>query len=181
MKRPAKTSFKLPRTVSRRALLDADGEETRFRQLTYDLVTVAGHLETLRSYLGSCMGLTGPQYSIVMCVAEHQHADGIAVGAVAKHLHVSGAFVTGEVWKLEAGGILAKRANPADRRSVLLTLAPKGMQAVRDVGTRLRSVNDHFFAGLSASDFGSLCRIAAGMSESASRTVQGILNSEVAS
>ena len=56
------TSFRLPATVSRPALLEK-GSDDRFRRLVYDLLTIASRMTTVREHLGGRMGISAPQYS----------------------------------------------------------------------------------------------------------------------
>src|SRR6202023_865653 len=58
----------LPPTVSCGALIEK-GSDRRFRTLVNDLFTVASRMETVRAHLGRRMGLSGPQYSVLVAVA----------------------------------------------------------------------------------------------------------------
>jgi very-short-patch-repair endonuclease/DNA-binding MarR family transcriptional regulator len=145
-------AFKAPLTVSAPALIE-DGHDRRFRKLVHDLITIAVRLETVRDMLGRRMDVSGPQYSILMVVAQNQGRRGVAVRAVADQLHVSGAFVTSEVGKLVRAGLIGKQANPEDRRSVLLSLTAKGEALIRDVAEAVRATNDRFFGALDRDDF----------------------------
>ncbi|HVO15644.1 MAG TPA: DUF559 domain-containing protein, partial [Alphaproteobacteria bacterium] len=145
-------AFKAPLTVSAPALIE-DGHDRRFRKLVHDLITIAVRLETVRDMLGRRMGVSGPQYSILMAVAQNQGQRGVAVRAVADLLHVSGAFVTAEVGKLVREGLIEKQANPEDRRSVLLSLTVDGEALIRHVAEAVRATNDRFFGALDRDDF----------------------------
>jgi DNA-binding MarR family transcriptional regulator len=137
----------VPVTVSRPALLER-GSDRRFRQLVYDLLTIATRMDLVRAYLGRQIGLSGPQYSLIIAVAHLQGENGVSVGSVAGALHVSSAFITVETGKLARRGLLWKRPNPADRRSVLLTLSSRGRLAIDGLNTKICAVNDQFFANL---------------------------------
>jgi len=136
--------YALPATVSRTALLKGSSDH-RFRVLVADLFTISARMEMVREHLGRRMGITGPQYSIVVAIAHLQGRNGISVGALAQALHVSSAFVATEGGKLVRSGLLLKRTNPLDRRSVLLSIAPAGRLAVDRVSAEIRTVNDLFF------------------------------------
>ena len=108
------------------------------------------------------IGVSPPQYAILMTVAQLEDTTaGATVVAVAQHAHVSGAFVTAESGKLARMGLLAKRPNPADGRSVLLSLTSKGRAAIEAAVPNIRAVNDAFFGKLGADDFARLSMIAA--------------------
>jgi DNA-binding MarR family transcriptional regulator len=146
----------LPATVSRDALLQ-NGSDRRFRGLVLDLLTIATRMEMLREHLGRRMGISGPQYSLLIAAAHLQGATGVSVGAVARAMHVSSAFVASESGKLTRLGLLLKRTNPQDRRGVLLSLSPTGRRRIQSVSTEIRGINDLFFGGLDAKTFGTLC------------------------
>ena len=73
-------AFALPATVSRPALLE-NGSDDRFRQLVYDLLTVSVRMEAAREHLARRLGVSGPQYSILMAIARLQGPHGVRVGA----------------------------------------------------------------------------------------------------
>ena len=87
-----------PVTVSRPELLDSDGRDTSFRAMVYDLLSVGARMQDVRDRLAAIIGVTGPQYAILMAIAHIQDAEGGAgVRAVARRLHVSGPFITAQV------------------------------------------------------------------------------------
>src|SRR5215469_13494420 len=90
----------LPVTVSAAALLSNHQSDQQFRGLVQDLLTVARRLEMARDYLGRRINATGPQYNLLMTVAQLQGATGVSIGAVAQAMHVSSSFVTAEAGKL---------------------------------------------------------------------------------
>lgn len=156
--------FAMPPTVSKPELLDEDGtSDRRFRQFLYDFSALGAHLELARAYLASQLELSSPQYNIVMIIAQYQGTNGISVSDVAQHLHVTTAFITSEVGKLEQGGLVEKRQNPNDGRGVLLRLTTVGEAKVLRIGSKRLLINDHLFRSLSGEDFRQLARTAASL------------------
>lgn len=150
----------LPATVSLPALLDSGSiPDGTFRQLLYDISVAAVHLESARQYLAERLGVTSPQYNIVMVVAHSAGANGISVSDVASRLNVSGAFVTTEVKKLVKANLILKESNPEDGRGVLLKLSPQGYERVHAIESDQIMVNDRLFGLLSREDFLNLSRI----------------------
>ena len=144
-------SARLPATVSRPALLEK-GSDDRFRRLVYDLLTIASRMTTVREHLGGRMGISAPQYSLLMAVGQFQGERGVGVTAVAKVLHVSSAFVATESGKLAQAGLLAKRANPKDGRAVLLSLTRAGRSLIARHSAEISSGQRHFFRHADAVD-----------------------------
>jgi len=165
------------KTTSREDLL-TQGSDVRFRQMVYDLFTISTHMQSVRDHVASRIGISGPQYSILMAVAEMQNDVGVSVKRVAEHLHVSGAFVTAETGKLLKLGYLEKRPNPEDRRGVRLTLSARGVEVTRLILPELCRINDIFFGGLDKNAFEVLSDIAADMIAPAEEALRKTVGSE---
>jgi DNA-binding MarR family transcriptional regulator len=163
----------LPATVTRAPLLKG-GSDQRFRVMVADLFTISMRMEMVREHLGRRMGISGPQYSIVVAVAHLQGHNGISVGALAQALHVSSAFIATEAGKLARRRLLLKRTNPLDRRGVLLSVAPAGRLAVDRVSVEIRTINDLFFGALDAASFAGLSDAAAALVESSAKALRHI-------
>jgi MarR family transcriptional regulator, organic hydroperoxide resistance regulator len=159
---------RLPATVSRPALLEG-GADARFRRLVYDLLTIASRMTVVREHLASGMGITAPQFSLLMAVGQFHGERGVGVTAVAKVLHVSSAFVATETGKLAQVGLLTKRANPQDRRAVLLSLTRTGRALIERNSNEIRSVNDAFFGALTRTTFAALSTTMAELVRSSAR------------
>jgi DNA-binding MarR family transcriptional regulator len=165
--------YVLPATVSREALIEK-GSDRRFRALVADFLTIASRMELVREHLGRRLGISGPQYSLVVAVAHLQGATGVSVGTVAQMLHVSSAFVASESGKLARRGFLLKRTNPIDRRGVLLSVAPEGRLKIDRLSTEICAVNDLFFGALDGAAFRALSSAAAALVGSSSKAVHYI-------
>jgi DNA-binding MarR family transcriptional regulator len=165
--------FRMSLSASREELLDEGGKtDDRFRQLLYDFSTLGSSLEVARAYLAAQIGISPPQYNIAMVLASHQNTGGIRVSDVAKHLHVSTAFITLEAGSLEQAGLVEKRPNPEDGRGVFLRLTGRGERLVQSIGPERRKVNDQLFGSLSAKDFRRLCDILSSLLDDFAYTVR---------
>ena len=132
-------------TVSRAELL-SDGTDRVFRELVHDMLAVSARVQAIRNGLGASLGLTGSQYTILITIEHHQgHPEGVGVNQVAEHLHLSGAFVTLEVNKLVARGLVDKTVNAADRRRVSLRPTDAASQLLLGLTPLQRPVNDALF------------------------------------
>ncbi len=153
--KPAKSSSRLPLSVTRSALLAA-GTDHAFREFLYDFLTLAERLQEIRRYLGERAGISGPQYSLLMAVAELEGSEGVRVGKVAEHLHVAGAFVTTEAGKLARSSYLRKVNDVEDKRAWRLRVTEKGLGVLRSLFPELREVNDTLFAEIAREEFAAL-------------------------
>ncbi|WP_075795687.1 MarR family winged helix-turn-helix transcriptional regulator [Massilia putida] len=145
-------------SVSLPALLDKGPvPDATFRQFVYDISVVGEHLGAARQYLAERLGVTPPQYNILMVIAR-SGGDGIRVSDVAERLNVTGAFVTNEVKKLVKAQFIVKKSNPDDGRGVLLSLSVSGMERIKSIEPDLLMVNDRLFGTLTREDFLHLAR-----------------------
>jgi DNA-binding MarR family transcriptional regulator len=167
----APPTFVLPPTVTRETLIER-GSDRRFRSLVHDLLTIATRMEIVREHHGRRMGISGPQYSVLVAIAHLQGDTGVSVGAVAQALHVSSAFIAMETGKLARLGLVLKRRNPQDRRGVLLSLALPARLKIDRASAEIRAVNDLFFGGLEAGSFRALCAAAAALVEGSRNALQ---------
>jgi len=140
--------------------------------MVYDLLFVSDALRVVRSHLGSLLGLSGPQYVLLMAITRRQGEDGLTGSALAAYLRVTNAFVAAESRVLTERGFIDKRPNPRDGRSVLIVLTPKGRRLIERVAPRIQAVNDRLFGCLDRDDFIAAKRIFAGLAETARVTVE---------
>lgn len=174
---PDAEDYVLPATVTRPELLDGDSDQ-RFRRLVTDLLSVASRMQVVREHYGKRMGVSGQQYSILVAVAHLQGKHGIAAGALAQALHVSGAFVTAETGKLLRRNLLVKRVNPLDRRGVLLSISPAGRLKLDRLLAEIRAVNDLFFGALDGEAFSALCNAVSVLVENSDKAVRHIASAK---
>lgn len=133
----------------------------RFRESLDDILTMAEQVRELRTDLARSLGVSEPQYRLIWAIAELQGSLGITVTSVARRLRVTGAFVTTEVNKLCRLGLVSKKSNPGDGRSVLISLTSRGESALELVAVRAQRINDSYFRSISESEFDMLGRIVA--------------------
>jgi len=155
-----KKLFNSPLTISKKELLDVSGTtDKKFRQFLYDLSVIAAQLEVARGYLANHLGVSAPQYNILMVIAQYQHPEGISPSEVAKHLHVSIAHITNEIKKLDELGWVEINVNPQDRRARLVKIHTRVEKQFIQLGNYQRSTNNSLFANLSKSEFQQMRRI----------------------
>ena len=163
-------------TATRDILLPG-GSDHALRTLLYNLFTIGTRMENVRRYLGSRIGISGPQFHLLMAIQELQGARGVSIGKIAAYLHVAGTFVTAESAKLVQKDYIEKHNDPHDRRVSLLRIRPTGTKAIERVLPVVRQINDTFFELESREGFESLCR-AAGRMVDGSRQVLSLIRDE---
>jgi len=138
-----------PLTVSHPELLRNDSDD-EFREMIYLIVEVLSKLSICREAFGRSMGLTGSQFAVLVGVAYRQGEQGVTIKRLADYVHLAATHVTTEVGRLQRKGLLNKRPGKEDRRSVLVSLTPKGESAVMSVAPFVKRINDLLFSGITA-------------------------------
>ncbi|MFV3126784.1 MarR family winged helix-turn-helix transcriptional regulator [Niveispirillum sp. KHB5.9] len=145
-------------TVTRDALL-VEGRDDAFRAFVHAALAFSSRLTAVRDGFGRLIGLTGPQYTILVSIDHLQELGDVNVKTVAEHLSLSGTFVTTEVNKLVAKGLVRKLRDTNDSRRVLLLTTPAGRRKLVELSQVQQPVNDAHFGSLSAPDFAALRRL----------------------
>jgi DNA-binding MarR family transcriptional regulator len=122
-----------------------DGSDREFRRLIYSLFSLAMLMERNREHFAAYIGVTSPQAMMMGIIAE---GSDVTVSNVADRLAVSSQFVTMEMNKLIAKGLVEKRPNEADRRSMFLNLTQKGRALINELGPVRQRINDMTFRSL---------------------------------
>ncbi len=143
-------------TVTRPELLEK-GSDRSFRALLYDFFAFGSSLEATRSKFAEYADLSTAQYLILIAIAQAPQHEG--VGYVARHLHLSSAFVTIELNRLVAEKLVSKLPHHDDGRRVRLAITPQGSALLAHLAALQRPVNDMLFETLTAEEFRILSRI----------------------
>src|SRR5215831_14168350 len=97
----------------------ASKDQDTIRRFTWVIASINVHLEELRYFWAKALGISGPQWMILMALADLDDKDGIPVNVVSKRLHVDSSFVTTQSKLLEKKGFLRRRTSAEDARIVL--------------------------------------------------------------
>jgi len=155
---PEAAPYLPPPSVSAASLLRA-GSDRLFQNLVFNLFTISARMERVRAHFAGKMRVSAPQYSLLRAVASLQGSEGVSMGIVAGHLHVTSAFITAQSAALAQRGLLKKKEDAADRRISRLSLTPMGERLVDEIVNEVRPINDIFFGGLQKAEFDALSAI----------------------
>lgn len=144
-------------TITREEFLVGGNDEV-FRQTLHDALGFASRLQDVRNQLAGAIGLAGPAYSILIALEYLSRNMRVGVSAISSHLHLSGAFVTIELNKLVASGLIKKSDDPRDGRRVVLDVTAAGEELLNQLLPLQQSVNDAIFADLDHEEFLALGR-----------------------
>ena len=133
-----------PLTISLKSFVK-DGSDREFRRLIYTLTSLANQMARHVKLFAAYMGVTEAQAMMMRIIAETPDA---TVGHLAQRLYVTSQFVTIEIGSLVKKNIVEKRPNEADRRSMFLSLTPKGRSLLCELAPIMRKGNDIHFRSL---------------------------------
>jgi MarR family transcriptional regulator, organic hydroperoxide resistance regulator len=159
-----------PRTVTRRELLVGESDDA-FRHFVHGLLAFSERLMAVRQGFGQILGLSGIEYTVLVSIAHLQAQGQVSVGAVAEHLHLSGAFLTTITNQLVRKGLIRKSRDPADRRRASLVTTPRGVQLLQRLAPVQQRVNDALFGPLTRSQFHDLAGEIDALVRSADRAI----------
>ncbi len=145
---PQARPFKPELSVSHEAML-VDGDDETFRHVLFLSRYFAGQLFLFLEVVGRQIGLSGNQYVILLAIAHAQGKGGVTIRDVARYALMAAPHVTTQAGALIRKGLVHKRPNLEDGRSVLLLLTPKGEKAMGLIAPLRREFNDAFFVGVS--------------------------------
>lgn len=129
-----------------------DGSDAVLRELIRTLLDIGSQVHELRSFIAERVGVSEPQYKIILAIVHDRSGEGISIGDVAEHLWTSPNFVTMEVRKLHEKGWIEKFTNPDDRRGILLRLSKTGREAFLSAVGTIQQINDTMYGDLSAEE-----------------------------
>lgn len=106
------------------------------RQVCFPLYAATNLLNRLYGPVLRELGLTYPQYLVMLVLWEHQPQ---TVGALGTHLHLDSGTLTPLLKRMEAAGHITRARDPEDERRVVITLTRKG-KALRDQAVHVPEV-----------------------------------------
>ncbi|QDW40791.1 MarR family transcriptional regulator [Bradyrhizobium sp. KBS0727] len=127
----------------------APKNQDAIRRFAWVINSVGVHLEELRYFWAKALGISGPQWMILMALADLDDKDGVPVNVVSKKLHVDPSFVTTQSKLLEKKGFLRRKASTEDARIVLMSLTDKTYKQMAGLAAQQEALNAFIFAELS--------------------------------
>lgn len=120
------------------------------RTVLWDFFSITRHLDKIRTCWGGKIGITGPQWNILMAVDHLDEGEGVSVGEIANKLHVNSTFVTAQSKIMEKSGHLRRVNSKSDRRVVLVSLRQSTINKLDGFYKQRKQVNGMVFGDFSA-------------------------------
>jgi MarR family transcriptional regulator, organic hydroperoxide resistance regulator len=118
------------------------------RRFTWVIASINVHLEELRYFWAKTLGISGPQWMILMALHDLDRDDGVPVNTVSKKLHVDSSFVTTQSKLLEKKGFLRRKTSTEDARIVQMSLTDKTYKHLAGLAAQQEALNEFIFAEL---------------------------------
>jgi DNA-binding MarR family transcriptional regulator len=116
------------------------------RRFLWDIASINVHLDEIRQFWAQKLGVSGPQWMILMAVAELDRGQGVPVKDVSTMLHVDPSFVTTQSKVLEKHGLVRRISSAHDARVVLMSLSDKACKQVANLSSRQEQIDKFIFA-----------------------------------
>lgn len=120
------------------------------RRFAWEIAAISVHLEEIRHFWAKTLGISGPQWMMIVALADMDQGDGVPVNAVSKMLHVDPSFVTTQSKLLEKKGFVRRRPAKEDARIVKMSLTDKTYKQLASLSAQQESLNEFIFAEFSA-------------------------------
>ncbi len=146
-----KTKLLRPYPVATRQKINMAQEELRdrpVRDFIWNIVEIHSQLEEIHKNWAQLLGITEPQWLIIMAVDELDEGRGVSGIAVANKLRIHPAFVTTQTKKLESLELLAREPSPDDARFVQMSLTQKARAEITKLSIKKQALNSTMFEGL---------------------------------
>src|SRR5229473_1636117 len=126
------------------------------RRFGWVIAAISVRLEELRYFWGKTLGISGPQWMILMALAEIDQDDGVPVNVVSKKLHVDSSFVTTQSRLLEKKGFIRRKNSTEDARIVQMSLTDKTYKHLASLAAQQEALNEFIFSELDDREIGEL-------------------------
>ena len=122
-------------------------EKNAFTAVNMLIRTNRMHKKLLESNVCANIGLHRTQHIILMHLAKEKFLT--SQKALADHLNITAAAVTGALKKLESGGYIARKAVCGDNRYNEITITDLGRRVVEDSRAMFQKIDKTLFRGFS--------------------------------
>src|ERR1700749_4328806 len=117
-------------------------DQNAIRRFSWEIASIGAYLEELRHFWAKTLGISGPQWMIVVALADHDQGDGVAVNVVSKMLHVDPSFVTTQSKLLEKKGFVRRKPAAEDARIVKMSLTDKTRKPLATLASQQETRNE---------------------------------------
>jgi len=129
-------------------MAEIDQLDKAARDFIWNIVEIHSQLEEIHKSWAQMLGITEPQWLILMAIDELDEGRGVSGIAVANKLRIHPAFVTNQPKKLEMVEFLTREPSPDDARFVQMSLTQKARAEIKNLSIKREALNLTMFHGL---------------------------------
>lgn len=115
---------------------------------TATIASVAVHLDEIRHFRAKTLGISGPQFAILLAIKRLDEGEGVSVRHVARALHVDSSFITTQSKLLEKKAMVRRRVDGSDARVVNLSLSDKASKQIAGLADDEQELNEFIFSDI---------------------------------
>jgi len=119
------------------------------RQFAWEIAAINVYLQEIRYFWAKALGVSGPQWMILIALADLDQGEGVPVKVVSKMLHVDPSFVTTQSKMLEKKGFMRRKTSGDDARVVQMSLTDKTYKHIAALASQQEELNNFIFAEFS--------------------------------
>jgi DNA-binding MarR family transcriptional regulator len=116
------------------------------RRFGWEVAAIDIYLQDLRVFWGKTLGVSGPQWMILMAVSDLDEGEGVSVKAVAQMMRVDPSFITTNTKLLEKKGLLRRRVSAKDARVVQMSLTDRMSRHLSTLAARQEEIENFIFS-----------------------------------
>lgn len=116
-------------------------------QVVWDIASINVHIDEIRHFWAKEIGISGPQWMILMAIGDLDRGNGVSVKDVSAMLHVDPSFVTTQSKMLEKNGFMRRVPSTEDARVVLMSLSDKASKKLALLSARRDNLTAFVFSG----------------------------------
>jgi MarR family transcriptional regulator, organic hydroperoxide resistance regulator len=170
---------KASRSAQRTAVVSDGKPESRrqedvVRRFLLDLASINVHLDEIRQFWAKSLGVSGPQWVIMMALSELDRGQGVSGKDVSKLLHIDPSFITTQTKLLERAGLIRRLESSEDARVILLSLSDKALRQIGSLTSKQELLNKFIFADMDGRALGDMVEKIASLKEKLQRATSKI-------
>ncbi|MDF0581993.1 MarR family winged helix-turn-helix transcriptional regulator [Bradyrhizobium yuanmingense] len=130
------------------SMSEQDQLDRAARDFIWNVVEIHSQLEAIHKGWADLLGITEPQWLILMAIDELDQGRGVSGIAVANKLRIHPAFVTNQTKRLEQMELLARATSPDDARFLQISLTQKARAEIAKLAQKRQALNATVFGDL---------------------------------
>ena len=137
------------RKAKPKAPIGAAKDQELAKAFAWEVAATNVYFQDIRHFWAKVLGISGPQWMILMALADLDKGEGVSVKDVSKMLHVDASFVTTQSKMLEKKGFIRRRTSDDDARVVNMSLTDKSYKQIANLASRQEKLNAFIFEDFS--------------------------------